>query len=395
VRPDVEERDERVLLSLILPTYNERENIEALVDRLERALGGISHEMIFVDDSADGTDAIIARQAMRYPHIVLLHRQERQGLASAVVEGIQRARGEILCVLDADLQHPPEAIPTLLEALTRTGADLVVASRYIPGGSYRAFTSMRRLASRMATLLARALLSRARIVSDPLSGFFVFRRHVVQDILLRPLGYKILLEILGRGRLGRVAEVAYRFEARGAGQSKLTMRQNWEYLRHLLRLATAQPDDLRFLRFCVVGGSGVVVNLTLLWALTEAGIYYLTSGIAGIAAGTTWNFLLNDAFTWRDRRSRSLRRKAWRYLQYWAVTGVGSALQIALLFLLTTAGLPYLLSSLAGIGAAVAWNFRINGRWTWRSSRPPITRTVYDRIPGAVEVAGSGGAAAR
>lgn len=374
------------MLSLILPTFNERENIGPLVDRIERAVEGIPHELIFVDDSTDGTGAAIADQAARYPHITLIQREGRRGLASAVVEGIGRARGEILCVLDADLQHPPEALLTLVEALQRTDADLAVASRYIPGGSYEAFTAARRLASRVATLLARALLSRARLVSDPMSGFFVFRRHVVQDIALRPMGYKILLEILVRGRLGRVTEVPYRFQARGAGRSKLTMRQNWQYLRHLLRLATVQPDDLRFVRFCLVGGSGVVVNMTALWALTEAGLYYLYGGIVGIASATTWNFLLNDAFTWRDQRSSTLPVKARRYLQYWAVTGAGSAMLLTLLFLLTTAGLPYLLSNLIGIGAAVLWNFRVNGRWTWRTQRPQIWRTVYDGRPASAEI---------
>lgn len=367
-----------VSLSVILPTYNESENIRRVLERIDRALGGVRYEAIVVDDGNDGTDRIVAEIARSSPHVRLIHREGLRGLASAVVEGIEAARGVVVCVLDADLQHPPETLPVMVEALERTGADLVVASRYIQGGRYETFTAMRRLTSRVATTLARLLLHRARLVSDPLSGFFAFRRSTVEDTELRPLGYKILLEILARGRIARVAEVPYEFDARTAGQSKLTLRQNLEYLRHLARLVTAHPDDLRFLRFALVGASGILVNTAVLWALAaRLSVHYLYAGAAAIAVATTWNFLLNDAFTWRDRRSASIRRKATRYLQYWAVTGVGSGLHLVILYALTTLGIPYLLSNLAGIGAAVAWNYRTNARWTWKSPEQPMRRVIY------------------
>lgn len=368
-------------LSVVFPTYNERQNIDLLIDRVEHALAGVPHELVFVDDSTDGTEAVIAEHTRRYPHIVLIHRAARNGLATAVVEGIRRAQGDVLCVMDADLQHPPEMLPRLLAALEQTGADVVVASRNVPGGAYEAFTATRRWASQVATVLAQLFLSRARLISDPMSGCFAVRRRVVQDVPLRPLGYKILLEILVRGRLGRVVEVPYQFRPRGAGQSKLTWRQQQEYLLHLLRLVTAQPDDLRFLRFCLVGGSGVLVNTGVFWGLTLRGVHYVLAGIASIVIATTWNFLLNDAFTWGDRPSSSLRVKLARYLQYWIVTGVGSAANMAILVLLTMTGLPHLLSNAAGIGAASMWNFFTNSRWTWKPVRAPITRAVYDGMP--------------
>src|SRR3990170_4255675 len=193
-----------MLLSVIIPTYNERENVGPLMVRVEAALAGVPHEVVFVDDSDDGTGAAMEEGAKHYKHITVVHREGRRGLASAVVEGMERARGEILCVLDADLQHPPEMIPTLLEALVETDADLVLASRGVLGGAFDGLAPFRRLASSAATLLARALLSRARLVCDPLSGFFLFRRRTVQGVLLHPRGYKILLEILVRGRLVRV-----------------------------------------------------------------------------------------------------------------------------------------------------------------------------------------------
>ncbi len=365
------------LLSLVVPTYNERAAVPVLVDRVRRALEGVPFELVFVDDSTDGTDAVIAALAREDPRIRLLHRTGRQGLATAVVEGIEAARGEVVCVLDADLQHPPERIPDLLRALEETGADLVVASRYLPGGSSRGLSGLRRLISRVAAGLARLLLRRARVVSDPMSGFFAFRRSVVEGVRLEPVGYKILLEILARGKVRRVAEIPYTFEARAAGQSKLTLRQNLEYLRHLLRLLPANPEDLRFARFVLVGSTGIGVNTTALWGLVRLGMHYRPAGALAIATAITWNFLWNDAFTWRDRRSRDLRIKLRRYLQYWAVTGVGSALQYALYLALTAAGLPYLLSNLLGIGVAVVWNYRMHGSWTWKPTDPPITRVVY------------------
>lgn len=379
-------------LSVVLPTYNERSNIGPLVARVDRALGGRDYELIFVDDSTDGTDAAIAEQARHSPRIVLLHRTRRRGLASAVVDGFRRAAGEVVCVLDADLQHPPELIPALLEALETTGADVAVASRNIRGGGYEAFSRARRLASRIASWLAWALLRRARLVSDPMSGFFAVRTRVIQDVPLRPLGYKILLEILVRGRLRHVAEVPYRFRARVGGQSKLTARQHGEYLRHLLRLVTVQPEDLRFVRFCGVGASGVLINTGVLWALTGRGLYYLWAGIAAAVTATTWNFLLNDAFTWKERRSPALPVKARRYVRYWMVTGTASVVQLAILFLLTTAGLPYLLANLTGIAAASVWNFAANGRWTWERAEPPVVRTICrphpSDAPEAIEPAG-------
>ena len=230
------------VLSIIVPTYNEAETIGRLVGRISGALAGLDHELVFVDDSTDGTDKILAEMARRAPRLRVVHRASRTGLASAVVDGIALARGDVLSVLDADLQHPPEVLPALVRAIQDTGADLAIGSRYIPGGGSE-FTLPRRVISRGAIALAQILLRRARSVSDPVSGFFAFRRRVVEGVALRPLGYKILLEILVRGRISRVVDVPYHFEARPAGQSKLTMAQNWAYLRHLFILWKEQPPS--------------------------------------------------------------------------------------------------------------------------------------------------------
>lgn len=231
-------------LSVVVPTYNEAENVGRLVERVTTALAGVDFEVLFVDDSADGTEQVLFELARNAPRLRIVHRTGRRGLASAVADGIELATGDVICVLDADLQHPPEAMRALMDALERTRADLAIASRYIPGGGYD-FTLARRVVSRVATALAWLLLRRARSVSDPLSGFFAFRRGVVDGIRLQPIGFKILLEILVRGRVSRVVEVPYRFGARGAGKSKLTQAQHLEYLKHLLVLSKVRAPTVQ------------------------------------------------------------------------------------------------------------------------------------------------------
>jgi dolichol-phosphate mannosyltransferase len=231
-------------LSAVVPTYNEAENAALLVQRVTTALAGIDFELIVVDDSTDGTDRVFQSLARAEPRLRVVHRTGHRGLATAVTAGIALAKGDVVCVLDADLQHPPEELPALREALEQTGADLAIASRYVPGGGYE-LTVGRRIISRVATILAWTLLGRARSVSDPLSGFFAFRRAVVDGVLLRPIGFKILLEILVRGHISRVVEVPYRFEARGGGQSKLTLAQHLDYLRHLLALSAVRAPSVQ------------------------------------------------------------------------------------------------------------------------------------------------------
>lgn len=234
-------------LSLIIPTLNERESITPLLAEIRAALDGASWEAIFVDDSKDGTDHVIARAASADPRVQLLHRTgPGLSLASAVVAGIERARGDFLCVLDADLQHPPDRIPTMLAEAQRTGADIVIASRYVPGGSAGGLAGpLRRLYSVGLKLLSRLLFPRrlARI-TDPLGGYFLIRRGVIQGVPLRPLGYKILLEVLIRTRWRTVREVPYRFQPRRHGSSKADLPQGVWFLRHLLRLAWAHSPLL-------------------------------------------------------------------------------------------------------------------------------------------------------
>ncbi|MDQ7800797.1 MAG: polyprenol monophosphomannose synthase [Armatimonadota bacterium] len=225
-----------VEVSVVVPTYNERETLSELVGRLHQALGS-GYEVVVVDDSSPDGTAELARELGRQYPVRVLQRPGKLGLGSAVLEGARAASGRWVVVMDADLSHPPEVVPELVDAL-RSGAELAVGSRYVPGGGVRDWPWRRRLMSRVAVALARLWL-RER-VSDPVSGFFAARRELLLDPSLEGIGYKILLEVLVRNRGRSVVEVAYVFTDRRGGRSKLGAGEVWNYLRLLWRLHSAR-----------------------------------------------------------------------------------------------------------------------------------------------------------
>ena len=227
-------------LSIVIPTFNERANIAPLVAQLGQALDGLAWEALFVDDSTDGTETLIESVSLSQPRVRLHHRAENRGeLAGAVVEGLAQARGTYVCVMDADLQHPPSRVRDLLLAARLQTADVVIASRYVPGGSPGGLDGpLRQLYSRGLKRLAQSLFPRRLAgISDPLGGFFLLRRSVVETAALRPIGYKILLEVLIRCRWSSAAEVSYAFQRRQHGASKADFRQGLRFLQHLALLA--------------------------------------------------------------------------------------------------------------------------------------------------------------
>ncbi|QEV65104.1 glycosyltransferase family 2 protein [Streptomyces spectabilis] len=298
----------RTTVTVIIPTFNEAENVEELLARLAAALPGhLDCEALFVDDSTDATPAAIERSALTCPFPVhVIHREvPAGGLSGAVVEGMKAAASEWLVVMDADLQHPPSLLPELIETGRRTGAELVVASRYAGGGSHAGLSGRYRVAvSRASTLVTKSLFPSAlRGISDPMSGFFAIRRATVRakaDIL-KPLGYKILLELAIRCRPRTVAEVPFSFQERYAGESKSTVREGLRFLNHLVALRTATPTA-RIVAFGVIGLSGFLPNLLGLAALTAVGLHYLPAEIVANQFGVLWNFVLIDLLLFRGRR---------------------------------------------------------------------------------------------
>lgn len=354
-------------ISLIIPTYNERDNIIPLVERIHHALSNYNYRILFVDDdSSDGTAELATGLSQKYPVNVIV-RKDKRGLASAVVDGIKHVTGDIVGVMDADLQHPPEVIPDLLKEI-EDGADIVIASRYVKGGAYQGLGLVRKIISKGAISLAHLLLPSTRQIKDPMAGFFVFARQVIAGADLKPTGYKILLEILVQGEFQSIAEVPYTFRARSSGESKLSARQQIEYPKHVYSLMRRTGELLRFVKFCLVGGSGIGVNIGLLWLLTElGGLPYIISAAISIESSIISNFMLNDFFTFHDRRSPGAKSRLQRLLKFNLASLAGMGINMGTLWLLTeVAGIYYLLSQLCGIAVAALWNYSLSTWWTWR-----------------------------
>jgi dolichol-phosphate mannosyltransferase len=354
-------------LSLIVPTYCERQNIATLIERVHRSLSQNSYELIVVDDnSPDGTSELAQSLSIDYPVRVITRRNER-GLASAVVDGFKQAGGEILGVIDADLQHPPEILPELLVRV-RSGAEVAIASRYVKGGGSEGWSMNRRIISRASKVLAALLLPSIRGIKDPLSGFFLLRREVIDGVELSPTGYKILLEVLVKGKAREIAEVPYIFREREKGKSNLSTGEGINYLKHLYCLARL-GGAIRFIKFCLVGASGTLVYLGLLSLFTEVfGLFYIISAAISYETSIITNFTLNDIWTFRDRRSPGMKSILYRGLKFNLVSIGGLGIHMAILWFFTeVVGLFYLISAICAIAGAMLWNFTINTLWTWRT----------------------------
>ena len=322
-----------ILFSLIVPTYNERKNVQQLVailtellDNYAANLGATSlsqasltannltdipdpaenssnnndknwgYEIIIVDDdSPDCTWELAAELTADYPQLRVMRRQGEKGLSTAVIRGWQVAAGEILGVIDGDLQHPPDVMVKMLDA-ARQGADLVVASRHVEGGGVSDWGFVRRFLSRGAQTLGLIILPRViGRVSDPMSGYFMVRREAIAGCRLDPLGYKILIEVLGRGNIETIAEVGYIFQERKEGESKVTWKQYVEYILHLIRLRSRGRLSRiyrqiflpvkRFTKFGLVGLSGVFVDMTIFYLLSDPSTLHLGITRSKIIAG--------------------------------------------------------------------------------------------------------------
>ncbi len=228
--------DNAPTIAVIVPTFNERGNPAPLVEQVTVALGESPFRILFADDSTDGTTREIRDLACENPAVNLNHSSSRRGLAHAVVESLAEVTEDVVVVMDGDLQHPPSVVPDLIAAV-EAGADVVVASRYVRGGRELGLSGpWRRLVSRESSRVARIMLPPARQTTDPLSGFFAFRRRIIAGVTLQPVGFKILLEILVRGHVRRAVDVPYTFDRRARADSKASALEGVRFLRHLLRL---------------------------------------------------------------------------------------------------------------------------------------------------------------
>jgi len=358
----------KVIISIVIPTRNEAGNIGTLLSRIDRATKGVGTEVIFVDDSTDNTTDVIRNLKDQFDvDVILIARppeRRRNGLGGAVLEGFQVARAPWTCVMDADLQHPPEMILRLLEHARDSKADIVVGSRLAPGGDVSSLGFKRSLISHAFAISTRAAFPvRLRQVTDPLSGFFIVRTKAMNLNELHPDGFKILLEILIRNPNLKISEMPIQFGYRHAGESKATIRETIRFFRLLLRLRMA--GEQTFIRFLSVGVSGLVVNSLILALFTElAGWHYLLSAVAATQASTLWNFGWTENWVFGKRIPE--RTFIQRMVSYLLMNNFMLLLRGPILSLLVTQlGLHYLISNLVSLFAMTAIRYTVSNRWIW------------------------------
>jgi dolichol-phosphate mannosyltransferase len=364
------ERGSAPVVSIVLPTKNEQENIPYLFKRIEKELGRNELEVIVVDDSDDNT-AEVARETgshASYDVRVIKREQDERGggLSSAVVAGARAAKAPWVCVMDADLQHPPEVVDELLRRAESGDVDVVVASRYCSDGSASGFGHLRAFVSRTVTKSASWLFPRRlRGVSDPMSGFFMFRRDSVDLDRLQPQGFKILLEILATHGSLRKAEVPFTFGSRIAGDSKASLRQGTIYLSQLVRLRLgARGFDLA--RFCVVGGVGLAVNMAAFVLFNAAfGLNYLLAAVLATQVSTTTNFVMTERWVFARRATGGVRPRA---LMYFALNNASLLLRGPILILLVEGlGVGTAVSNFLSLLVLTVIRFAVADSWIWRS----------------------------
>jgi dolichol-phosphate mannosyltransferase len=358
-------------LSIIVPTYNERDNILELVNRLKQCLTGISWEVIFVDDdSPDGTVDRIQALSRSDSRIRCIQRIGRRGLSSACVEGMLASTAPYLAVMDADLQHDENLLPQMLCLLKQRETDIVVGSRYVKGGGIGEWDKSRAVISRLATRLS-CLVTPAEL-TDPMSGFFMLRREVfvgsVRD--LSTIGFKILLDLFASSpRKLKFKELPYQFRNRQAGESKLDSVAGWDYGMLLLDKLIGHIVPVRFVAFSIVGGMGVLVHLLVLISLFELlKRPFMESQAIATYVAMTFNFMINNVLTYRDCRLRG-----WSWLRGWIsftlICSVGALANVGIashLYQMNTGWIP---AAVAGIAVGAVWNYAVTTMYTWSKLR--------------------------
>lgn len=369
-------------VSIIIPTYNEAQNIINVLKSIGEHVSKIVHiQAIVVDDnSPDGTAKIVenyirdADPRPGYTVDVVRRKERKAGLSSAILYGIRKAVGNVIVVMDSDFSHPPQLIPRMIETL-RQQCDIVVASRYVSGGSVVGWPLKRRLLSRIATVIARTGLGVKQ--TDPMSGFFAFRRNIIRGLEFDAIGYKLLLEMLVKVRDARIKEISYTFTDRAAGSSKMGVRTVIDFVRAVWRLyrdgsvMRERRASVRFTskaaRFYTVGAFGLGVNwlISTMFAAND-GLWYIHANIAGIIASILTNFVLNKAWTFEDN-DFGVRKTLSQGARFAAISLLGASVQLGLVYCLVEYyTLPYSVALILAVGAASFGNFVLNKTLTFK-----------------------------
>ena len=371
-------------ISIILPTYNESKNIRGILDHIQKSIPlGLNVETIVVDDNSPDNTAKIAEDYFssireKTSHTInVIKRKAKDGLSSAILNGIQNASGQTIIVMDSDFSHPPQIIPKLIETLKQTRCDIVVASRYVHGGSIQGWPLKRKLMSKVATGIAKIGLGIE--TNDPMSGFFAFKKNIIDGLKFDAIGYKMLLEILVKTKGAKIQEVPYTFTDRREGSSKLGADTIFDYCKSVWRLykygrnvrKEEKRASVRFLskaaRFFTVGASGLGVNYlaSMLLALS-ADFWYIHATMIGIAFSITSNFVLNKYWTFEDR-DFSVKKTMLQYGKFAGFSSIGALVQLGMVYyLVDQSNLSYPFSLILAVGTAAFGNFLLNKKWTFK-----------------------------
>ena len=358
----------------MIPTYNEKPNLRELVSRVDTACreNGLEVEIVIVDDnSPDGTGQLAEELGKEFS-VKVVHREGKLGLSTAVLEGFEAATGDVLVVMDADLSHPPEKVPELAKKIVSGEAEMAVGSRYVEGGRVENWPIYRRLVSKGATLLARWLTK----VKDPMSGFFAVKRSVIDGVELDPVGYKIGLEILVKGKYDKVVEVPITFADRKAGSSKLGASVYLKYIDHCTRLYEHnRPWLARYIKFAFIGGIGALINLAVLWTSVEIFfVHYLWAAVVAFIVADTNNFIWNRWWTFRSKGKVHV-----QYSQFLLVSIDGLMLNLIILKSIVEDIMPALgigedrasmflvVAQIIAIFLVSIFNFIANSLWTFHA----------------------------
>lgn len=357
------------MISVVVPTYNEAANIRQLLEEIDSVFSqeNESYEILVVDDnSPDGTGDIVEEiSEQEIPQVKLLTRAKKEGLGAAYKFALPQAEGDIIVHMDADFSHKPEEIPKLIESI-KNGADVAIGSRYVTGGK-RKDPWYRRIFPQLGKILYRPMLP----IKDPTSGFKAYKKQATEELNWEDLPNSFAFQAASLHQLHQqgfeLEEIAINFSERRAGEQKYSWRELASNLKLVSYLFFQKYLGYRFFKFCLVGASGVLVNMGLLWVLTEKlGLFYLHSSALAIETSILTNFVLNEQWTWRER---NIGTKFKRLMTYNVVSLGGLAVNMTVLWLLTSIlGLYYLISNLGGIASATLLNFLINDRWTWQKS---------------------------
>lgn len=358
-------------LAIIVPTFNERENLRELVSRVDACMGDTAWEMIFVDDdSPDGTAAAVRALAGEDTRVRCLQRIGRRGLSSACVEGMLASSAPFLAVIDADLQHDERLLPEMLATIKAEGLDAVVGSRYVEGGSIGAWNESRAWISRFSTRLGERLLKVS--LKDPMSGFFMVTRETLERSVrnLSGIGFKILLDIFASSdRPLRYKELPFTFRERHAGESKLDSTVAWEYVMMLLDKTVGRYVPVRFISFSLIGGLGVLVHMAVLAALFRGFEASFAAGqVTATLVAMTFNFFLNNFLTYRDMRLKGI-QMLWGLLSFMIACSIGALANVGIAIYLFQMDTFWVLSAVAGIIVGAVWNYAVTMVYTWKKPK--------------------------